>query len=291
MKKLLHIFIITILTLSGLSAQDNLLKNSDMEIQGAWQINQGNPDIPYEVVFGSTANPPTDGTGGAMEVTFNASGATGEVEVFVYQEVVVQRGHTYKYSAAMKDGSNMISDAYIGVCWVSQKPVNGQPISETNLAQFGTWAEAAQAASFDGLIEASPAAGNPPSAYFRVAMPDTVDSDTIYFGINIGTWGTTADFNLSFDNITIADSGTSSIITEKIGVLPIYPNPSNGFVNIQSEEGNYVAFEVYNNAGMLVRSGILNGSKTIDLSDLKKGLYFINITSDLKNETHKFILK
>lgn len=62
----------------------------------------------------------------------------------------------------------------------------------------------------------------------------------------------------------------------------IYPNPANGILHIssgiKSEE-----VQIFNSNGKLVKSLALNSTQTtIDISSLKKGLYFINIGAESK---------
>ncbi len=55
----------------------------------------------------------------------------------------------------------------------------------------------------------------------------------------------------------------------------VYPNPSTGFVNINSNE-NLNKIEVLNLHGQLVYSKDASGQNTkLDLTDMEKGIYFI----------------
>jgi hypothetical protein len=82
-------------------------------------------------------------------------------------------------------------------------------------------------------------------------------------------------------------SGTSVQSTLN-SLLKIFPNPSNGIINIATDERN-LTYEVYNNIGALVASGIYNGS-AIDLHSLNKGVYYISITAESITETHKIVI-
>ncbi|MBN1952852.1 MAG: T9SS type A sorting domain-containing protein [Bacteroidales bacterium] len=69
--------------------------------------------------------------------------------------------------------------------------------------------------------------------------------------------------------------------------LRIYPNPGNGLINIDLEDKytGEILLEVYNETGQLVFRKTLSpkgGYVAIDLSELKKGLYYIKITSLVK---------
>ena len=62
--------------------------------------------------------------------------------------------------------------------------------------------------------------------------------------------------------------------------IKIWPNPSNGIINIQSNELRFSEFKIYNSIGHDVSQNIiyLNQSEKevlIDISMLKNGLYYI----------------
>jgi len=75
--------------------------------------------------------------------------------------------------------------------------------------------------------------------------------------------------------------------------LNLYPNPSNSKVNIsdQALNGDY-QIEVYNNTGQEVYNSNLNlsNSKSIDLSGLNKGFYFVKISNDKSTHTGKVLI-
>ena len=57
--------------------------------------------------------------------------------------------------------------------------------------------------------------------------------------------------------------------------LTVYPNPTNGIMNIEGVEVSFV--NVYNILGQTVR--IFNKSNRINVNDLQEGLYLLRITS------------
>ena len=71
--------------------------------------------------------------------------------------------------------------------------------------------------------------------------------------------------------------------------LKLYPNPSNNFINLKSIEPiNEVA--VYNVLGQLVLKESINSiSATVDISNLKSGSYFANITINDERVSKHFI--
>jgi hypothetical protein len=69
--------------------------------------------------------------------------------------------------------------------------------------------------------------------------------------------------------------------------LSIYPNPTNGLLNIESELGEELELKIFNIQGQLVQEEVLlNANNQIQLQG-EKGLYFISITNQ-KGERANF---
>jgi hypothetical protein len=70
--------------------------------------------------------------------------------------------------------------------------------------------------------------------------------------------------------------------------LSVYPNPSNGFVNINSSL--YTNYKVYSiQTGALVSEGIID--QTANVSELSKGLYFVVMSNEQSKEVVKLIVQ
>lgn len=83
---------------------------------------------------------------------------------------------------------------------------------------------------------------------------------------------TLANSNFSFDNY-----------------FSIYPNPVTNVLNISTkQEVEISSISLYNTLGQLLQT-ILNQTKTIDVSELQRGSYFIKIISNKGTATGKFI--
>ncbi|WP_310556117.1 family 16 glycosylhydrolase [Flavobacterium sp.] len=74
----------------------------------------------------------------------------------------------------------------------------------------------------------------------------------------------------------------------KLSALNISPNPTNDFINI-STSSFIDKVEIYNLLGNLVLSSISNTNK-IDISNLTKGIYLINIYSGIEKSVKKIIV-
>lgn len=75
--------------------------------------------------------------------------------------------------------------------------------------------------------------------------------------------------------------------------ISVYPNPSNGVVDVKLEIEGKADVKVYNQIGKLLYSNDItndnNNGLDVFLSNVDKGMYFINVICDEKNTTTKFI--
>lgn len=75
----------------------------------------------------------------------------------------------------------------------------------------------------------------------------------------------------------------------------LYPNPSTGIVNFKTNgfENSPYSIKVYNALGQKVFETLYSEAKetSLNLSDLKKGTYFVTFTSDYKSVTKMVILQ
>jgi hypothetical protein len=80
--------------------------------------------------------------------------------------------------------------------------------------------------------------------------------------------------------------------------LSIFPNPTNGMLNIQftTDKSQSVRMEIFSLFGEIIYSqdfGDINGSfdKQVDLSSLAKGIYILHLISDSGTTNEKIVLK
>jgi len=73
--------------------------------------------------------------------------------------------------------------------------------------------------------------------------------------------------------------------------IELHPNPSSGILNIETsiENRNKMIIEIYDGIGKEVRHKVFN--QTLDISDLPKGVYYINFTNDKGTVTRKVVLQ
>ncbi len=80
--------------------------------------------------------------------------------------------------------------------------------------------------------------------------------------------------------------------TPEIG-FNIYPNPTSGDININSNiEFHNADYKIYSMIGQYVSNGILkNNTESISVSNLQTGIYFLSITDGERTYSQKFVVK
>lgn len=125
----------------------------------------------------------------------------------------------------------------------------------------------------------------------------TPPTGTVYYLIEVvkpaacnPSFKTTNDFSSTLSNIASSDGLGIAEINNNDNIQ-VFPNPGNGLFTITLKGNvNNAEMEVVNSLGQIVYSDILNGNtKTIDVSDISKGIYFIEVNSGDSIIRKKFI--
>ena len=96
---------------------------------------------------------------------------------------------------------------------------------------------------------------------------------------------------ITFNNIAVHGTQTTLAVIENSELkFSIYPNPFSDVVNIIGIYGK-ASFNLFTIDGKLIKQGKLEENNQINLNDLSKGLYLLQLTSDGKTETKKIIKK
>ncbi|TVQ45459.1 MAG: T9SS C-terminal target domain-containing protein, partial [Saprospirales bacterium] len=93
---------------------------------------------------------------------------------------------------------------------------------------------------------------------------------------------------LYVDNVYYSKMPTNVVEVEK-SAIRIFPNPTEGVLNIESEK-EISRITAFNNVGQMVLN-IDNPSSTIDLSQLPGGLYFLQIESETELTVKRLMVK
>lgn len=96
-----------------------------------------------------------------------------------------------------------------------------------------------------------------------------------FFSSDVGEWGVNTPMYFALDNIVYAES-TSGIKEEVIASFELFPNPASVQATVKGDNGNYSILDIN---GKEVMNFEVVGEKTIDVSFLNSGVYFVKNTS------------
>lgn len=89
---------------------------------------------------------------------------------------------------------------------------------------------------------------------------------------------------------SITVDGCASIDETNVSGLAIYPNPTNGVINVQFE-GNTANVSIIDLTGKTVSNKTIQSNEIIDLSNLNAGTYFVNVDVNGTTSTERVIVK
>ncbi|MCE2712959.1 MAG: T9SS type A sorting domain-containing protein [Cryomorphaceae bacterium] len=92
--------------------------------------------------------------------------------------------------------------------------------------------------------------------------------------------------NPSFFNVTLSSSSCSSCVADMSvmdnGVFNVYPNPTTGSVSIESaEHWNNEVYELYDQSGRKLLSGVLSGTQSTIQLPFGSGMYYLKISDEV----------
>lgn len=115
--------------------------------------------------------------------------------------------------------------------------------------------------------------------------PDNLQDDDLWI-LKLG-----ADGCMDLDDCgeEIVELSTSTIEVEiQNNDIKIYPNPTNGEINIELYEGGFTKLEMYNQLGVKIKTvGLHKSNQKVVLEDAGPGLYYFNF----RNNTGKSVMK
>lgn len=73
--------------------------------------------------------------------------------------------------------------------------------------------------------------------------------------------------------------------------LTIYPNPSNGVIQIIDKNHQFSIYEIYNISGKVINSGAINGRSVIITENFPPGIYLIKLAAEKGVVTRKIVVE
>ncbi|MBN2213838.1 MAG: T9SS type A sorting domain-containing protein [Bacteroidales bacterium] len=295
MKKILLSLVLASSIAFYISAQVNLLKNGDMEEQGAWKVSQGNllDTVWYE--FGSTENTVNGGDGANLAIKIKAKG-TSNTNLSVYQQLELVGGEEYLWSCAMRDLSTDHNCWWIKYAYFDLEPLDGSDPTEKDIAVMHEWLSG-KIYNFNGLWDTCAA------AYTTETNTFTPEADGIYYvGINLGTCDTLGNYHFIIDEIALIDQDATSGINAQYSdngiALKLYPNPASTYIDFtySISENSDVKLSLINILGhevaIITNESRIKGTYTesFDCSNLADGIYYGVLKTNNTSITKKFIV-
>lgn len=306
MKKQLLLFAVSLFAAKTVSFSQEAIVGGEMENENSWNFaSRTDKTDKVEATFNYTSDLPADGSGGCLELT-----GMGDNESYTWQKVTIVPGHKYSFSGLLKSiSTETVTNTWAEVLLSRNKPDSSMGYGAVT-GDFwytnSTW-KPAPYGNFDGLdgkledvteliwkgMNASGGDSIPTGP--EITIPDTVTVNDWYVVIKTGCMnavGGGPTFDFLFDNLSLTDLNANNIIQKNlINNINIFPNPSNGIINITlSDNSNITKYNIYNVAGVIVRSGNTDNNQ-VDLTSLNKGIYMIKLDNNSSTEIHKLVLK
>ncbi|MEO9572089.1 MAG: T9SS type A sorting domain-containing protein [Polaribacter sp.] len=99
------------------------------------------------------------------------------------------------------------------------------------------------------------------------------------------------DSAVRIDNLVLTNLGATASVNDIFSSkISIYPNPANDFISVSTNE-TITGMEVYNLIGKKVISSSNTNNKTINVSNLAKGVYVLKVMSDELVASRKIIIE
>lgn len=132
------------------------------------------------------------------------------------------------------------------------------------------------------------------SIYFFTRNAKNVFTKTFYAGFYASSVSATAGVMATayFDNFSIQPVGITAVEDVKSEEYELFPNPVNNVLNIRGDIADETKYSIFTETGMKVDAGNVNSIvRSVDVSNLSKGLYFLQLNDGLKVVNKKFFVK
>jgi hypothetical protein len=92
-------------------------------------------------------------------------------------------------------------------------------------------------------------------------------------------------------SVRLMTEGTNNVAAAtESGLMAVFPNPSTGRIQVDlGRDGTFQA-DLYDATGSLVRSIVLGRTSNIDLSDLAKGVYTLQLNTSAGRSQQRVVL-
>ncbi len=127
-----------------------------------------------------------------------------------------------------------------------------------------------------------------PNGRFLILQRLTNKDATATLVLRASSDGQYVDFEVQVQMIYVSPQG----VDENEYVVSVYPNPTNGLLNINVENSNHFNYQIFNMIGQNVMNGDIDGSEAkVDVSNLEKGVYFISVFDGNQKFVERIVVK
>ena len=214
------------------------------------------------------------------------SGA-GSWEQFTQAVTVGQ--HTFKWTYH-KDSSVNSNDDCARIDNIKFPPVNVitfiEPATELTYEVSGhvvtlNWDASSEATSY--VVKRD---GETLGSTTEITYEDEIEESGIY---RYSIYAVNADGAMSAPISVLIEMDYTGVAENQNANISVYPNPANDIVNI-NVNGSF-KYQVINSLGQVVRNGNATNKAMIKVSDLNKGIYFLNITTGNQVNVQKVVVE
>jgi hypothetical protein len=197
-------------------------------------------------------------------------------EAWVFASWNIQKNFTYTYDINHNQLSYLIQNWASGAWENNQKNVYGYDASNNRISSLTQYWNTSN------------------SSWRRVnSWVFNYDINNFLKNFTIKEYDTTSGVNITLEDSVVYYYHSVVGLNElalKEKTITVYPNPSNGLLNIRSS--NIInSIELYNNLGVLVSKPEIMYNNQIDLSSLSKGMYFLKVSDGKQYHTEKVIIE
>jgi hypothetical protein len=123
----------------------------------------------------------------------------------------------------------------------------------------------------------------------------TLPLDDSYTNVKFYYHKDSLGYNVGFDDVYVFAGSFSGISEHAVLDASIYPNPSQGKINVEMAHfSKSLSVTVSNILGKVVKQVVLNtvaANYVVDLNDLEDGIYMVNVRNEFGEKTQSVVLK